>query len=201
MRINNDLDNKYNGWYPTFRGKYMLLKNKVLSKEAFILYEASIAFADWDKDHKTYGLLLLSQSEIETQLGCSKGFVSRNGRILINKGFWMKQANVIQVLGFELIEIKLLKEIVKKDKVVNLQKYLGDTQQLVANKGINIAKGKEDVPPQDVANLQNDKPKYLVSSKGKYLTHRTDEDYQRIWKEGNYQSLTPDDMKWIDNNI
>src|SRR3989344_5064048 len=109
------LDNKYNGWYPTYRGRFLLLKNKVFSKEEYILYEASIAFADWDKEHKTYGFLSLSQSEIENQIGASKGFVSRYGKVLINKGFWKKLENgIVQVIGFELIEIKLLKEITKK---------------------------------------------------------------------------------------
>ncbi|OGH39052.1 MAG: hypothetical protein A2905_00435 [Candidatus Levybacteria bacterium RIFCSPLOWO2_01_FULL_36_10] len=196
------LDNKYHGWYPTYRGKFLLLKNKVISKEAFILYEASVAFSDWDKEHKTYGLLSLSQSEIESQLGFSKGYVSRYGGTLIEKGLWEKLPDNIRVVGFELIEIKLLKEIVKKNKVVDLQKYLVETQQLVANKGELDAKERACLSPQSVADLQQPLSKSDIGSfKDKYYIPRTDEEYERMWKEGNYQSLTPDDMKWLDNNI
>jgi hypothetical protein len=50
MRSEKDLLKKLVGWYGTYRGRFLLLKNKVLTKEEFILYEAGVAFADWDKD-------------------------------------------------------------------------------------------------------------------------------------------------------
>jgi hypothetical protein len=65
MRNDENLRKKYIGWYGTYRGKFLLLKNKVLTKEEFILYEASIAFADWDKNHTNkYGTLDLKQHDI-----------------------------------------------------------------------------------------------------------------------------------------
>ena len=81
MRSEKDLLKKLIGWYGTYRGRFLLLKNKVLTKEEFILYEASVAFADWDKDHtNTYGFLDLKQDEFEILLGVSDGFVSRYGK-------------------------------------------------------------------------------------------------------------------------
>ena len=202
MRINSDLDKKYNGWYPTFRGKFLLLKNKVLSKEEFILFEASFAFADWDQRHKTFGLLLLTQAETEHLLGFSTGYVSRSAKGLFSKGFWNKLPdNSIQIGGFDLIGIKKVKEIVQTHQVVDLQKYLAETQQPFAKKREQDAKGDADVPLQNVANLQTRNHKYLVSFKDKYFIPRNNEDYQRMCEENNYQGLNPEDMKLVDETI
>ena len=107
-----------------------MLKTKVLTFQEYVLYDASVALADWDKRHgDRYGTIKLSQEEIETVLGCSKGFVSRYGKELYKKGFWLKDNyGRTHVVGFELIETGLLKTITRKSKVVNLQDYIANKQ-------------------------------------------------------------------------
>ena len=197
------LNNRLHGWYRTFRGKLLLLNKRVLSKEEYLLYDSSVILCDWDeKHHETYGHLLLTQTEVEKLIGCSKGFVSRYGKELIKKGFWKISPNIgIQVLGIELISYKLLNDIVKNNKVVDLQKYLAETQQLVADEGIDISKKMHNIPPQYVANLQTDRSKYLISSKDKYFVPRSSEEYKRIYEESNCEGLSPEDMKLADESI
>ena len=188
-----------------------MLKNKVLTKEEFILYEASVAFADWDKDHtNTYGFLDLKQDEFEILIGVGDGFVSRYGTKLLDKGFWKKrQDGLIQVMGFELIEINLLNKITRKDLIVDIQKYVAvlqndvaDPQQENANLQQNFTKGKDINQPQEVADLQQTVSKSnLVSYKDKCIILRSDEEYNKIKEEFAFSQLSVDDMKWIDINV
>lgn len=199
------------GYYATPRGKYLLLMAKVLSKDEFILYDASITFADWDKEHvQTFGTLNLTQGEIEYLLGRSKGYVSRYSKGLFDKGFWTKRTDGrIEVAGFELIEPKLLREITKRDGIVNVQSYIANLQKSVADRQqpnavlqTSATKDISAIQGQDVAELQPSSLKSDLSSfKGNSL--RSDEEYQRIWIEDfdSSPTFTPDDMKWIDLNV
>jgi len=211
MRNDENLRKKYSGWYGTYRGKFLLLKNKVLTKEEFILYEASIAFADWDKNHfNKYGTLDLKQHDIEYLIGVSDGFVSRYGKNLIKKKFWNKRDDgLIQVVGFELIEISLLTEMTKKNLIIDLQKYFADqqigvenSQQKFANLQKSLSKEKGINQPQKFANLQRIVSKSdLVSYKDKVIILRNDEEYKKIKEEISFRELSIDDMKWIDLNV
>lgn len=211
MRSEKDLLKKLIGWYGTYRGRFLLLKNKVLTKEEFILYEASVAFADWDKDHtNTYGFLDLKQDEFEVLLGVSDGFVSRYGTKLLDKGFWRKrQDGLIQVMGFELIEINLLNKITRKDLIVDIQKYIAilqndvaDPQQKNVNLQQNLTKGDGNKQAQKVADLQQTVSKSnSVSYKDKCIILRSDEEYNKIKEEFAFSQLLVEDMKWIDINI
>lgn len=205
------LSSKLIGWYGTYRGRFLLLQSKVLSKEEFILYEASIAFSDWDKDHKNYGTLNLNQKEIEALLGFSAGFVCKYGKGLVEKGLWQELPNgLVRPLGIELIWVDVLKEQVKKYKIVNLQTYLAEqqtsivaSQQQVADKQTNAPKDKGLIYPEAIADLQSVPSKSdLISFKDDSFTLRSNEEYQRIWDEmGKPADFTPDDMRWIDQNI
>lgn len=176
MRNNEDVNKKLRGYYPTFRGKYLLLTCGVLSHKAFILYDVSIVLADWDKRHEDYGVLGSTQEEIEHILRKSKGFVSRNSKELYKAGFWQKdQKGKIHVIGFELIEPKLLKAITKKNKIVNLQDYIAKPQlysallqQEIAEEQLNSPKAINSFQGKNVAVFQLSTSKSLVSSKGEY---------------------------------
>ncbi len=195
MRNNEDVNKKLGGYYPTYRGKLLLLKSKALTFQEYVLYDASIALADWDKKHgDRYGTLKLSQEEIEVVLGCSKGFVSRHGKELYKKGFWEKdEYGRTRVVGFELIETGLLKTITKKDKVVNLQNYIANKQiydallqQDIAEKQLISSKEESTFQGKSVADIQPPRPiSDLVSSKGEYSfrdtsTGLSDEDIRLI---------------------
>jgi hypothetical protein len=195
MRNNVDVNKKLGGYYPTYRGKLLLLQTKKLTHQEYILYDASIILADWDKKHgDRYGVINLTQSAIEYVIGCSKGFVSRYGKGLYKKGFWVKDSyGRTRVVGFELIETGLLKTITKRDKVVNLQNYIVNKQsydallqQDIAVKQLKSSKEESTFQGKSVADLQPPRPiSDLVSSKGKYSfrdtsTGLSDEDIRLI---------------------
>ena len=189
MEITNDLDNRLKGYYSVPRGRFLLLKNKVLSKEEMILYDASIAFADWDKNHSTYGQVLLTQEQIECLLGFGSGYVSRYGKSLISKGFWSQVGKRIRVQGFDLIEQRLLKNLTKEVGIVDVQKHLANTQTQVAqiqtkvaNLQTNSPKGNSESQPQSFADMQTQDTKSIqVSYKDEYkFGIKSDEEYQLV---------------------
>jgi hypothetical protein len=201
MRNNEDVNKKLRGYYPTYRGKLLLLHTKKLTFQEYVLYDASVALADWDKKHgDRYGTIKLSQEEIETVLGCSKGFVSRYGKELYKKGFWEKDNyGRTHVVGFELIETGLLKTITKRDKVVSLQNYIANKQtydallqQEIAEKQLISSKEESTFQGKSVADLQPIYPiSDLVSSKGEYSLRDKSLD----------SGLSEEDKLWISENV
>lgn len=201
MKNNEDVNKKLGGYYPTFRGKLLLLQTKKLTHQEYILYDASIILADWDKKHgDRYGVLNLPQSAIEYVLGCSKGFVSRYGKGLYKKGFWAKDSyGKTHVVGFELIETGLLKTITRKDKVVNLQNYVANKQsydallqQDIADKQLKSSKDEGTFQGKSVADLQPPRSiSDLVSFKGEYSFRDKSLD----------SGLSEEDKLWINENI
>lgn len=201
MRNNEDVNKKLRGYYPTFRGKYLLLKESILSQQAFLLYDLSVAIADWDKKHEGYyGVIRLTQEALESVLGRTKGFVSRYGKELYKKGFWHKDNHGrTHVVGFELIDTGLLKTITKRDKVVNLQNYIANKQsydallqQDIAEKQLISSKEESTFQGKSVADLQPSRPiSDLFSSKGEYSLRDKSLD----------SGLSEEDKLWISENI
>jgi len=149
MREPNDIIKKLNGYHGIGRGVLLLLHNQILTKEEFILYEAILSFASWDKEKKvSYGVIDLTQEEIEWLLNVSSGYVSKLKEGLIEKGFWRINKNKkIEVVGFELIETSVLSRITKNSKVVDYYDYIAhkqnefaSEQKLIAHKQTNISK-------------------------------------------------------------
>ena len=78
MREPSDIIKKLHGYHGIGRGVLLLLHKQILTKEEFILYEASFSFASWDKEKKvSYGVIDLTQEEIEWLLNVSAGYVSK----------------------------------------------------------------------------------------------------------------------------
>lgn len=183
--------NRLRGYDRHFRGRFLLLHNKVLTDEEVILWDLSYScLADWDKSHgETYGSFEYGWEEIGLLLSWSESKVSRNSKKLLLLGFWRKQCKRIYVAGFELRE--RLAQITKEEKVIDLQKELAkmqlsgaSLQEQVANPQVEDLKGNGQVSAQDHANLQEPNPKIPLSSfkcdcnvrNGR----RSDEEYQRM---------------------
>lgn len=215
MRELIDLQPKLHGWHGTYRGRFLLLQRNVLTKEEFILYDASLSFSDWDKiNHpKIYGSFDLTQQEIELLLGFSTGYVSKHSKKLLQLDLWQKRADGrIQVLGFKLIEIGLLKVITKQKLLVdpeiifaNSQSQFENLQNEITNKQVTSPKATEGNYPQTFANSQNPsaisdvvsyKDKSIVSPIGIAFseTQSAKTDVEPI-------GLSEDDIEWINENL
>lgn len=191
METSTETIKRLYGYYALPRGRFLLLRDEILTKEEFLLYDASLAIADWDKKNHpaTYGLLLLNQREIESLLGLSVGYVSRYGKKLIEKGFWLPEKKGIRVIGFEMIEQKLLSKITKEVGIVDIQKQLAILQKPIAEVQKEVAelqelqpKDKGEFQGQEIADLQtpvtkSDVISYKDESK---FSIRNNEEYQSI---------------------
>lgn len=211
MREPSEIIKKLNGYHGIGRGILLLLHKQILTKEEFILYEASLSFASWDKEKKaSYGLTDLTQEEIEWLLDVSAGYVSKLKEGLIEKGFWRININKkIEVVGFELIETSLLSRITKNNKVVDYHNYIAhkqnefaSEQKLIAHKQTNISKENAPNQPQKFAHKQTvSSISDIGSYKDRCNSLRSDEEYEKIKEEMGFNSLTIEDMKWIDINV
>lgn len=211
MREPSDIIKKLHGYHGIGRGVLLLLHNQILTKEEFILYEASLFFASWDKEKKvSYGVIDLTQEEIEWLLNVSSGYVSKLKEGLIEKGFWRINKNKkIEVVGFELIETSVLSRITKNNMVVDYYDYIAhkqnefaSEQKLIARKQTNISKENAPNQPQKFAHKQTVSSISDISSyKDRCNSLRSDEEYEKIKEEMGFTSLTIEDMKWIDLNV
>ena len=204
--------NRLNGYDPHLRGRFLLLHRKLLSDSEFILWDLGFsALADWDSknhDPKDYGSFNYQKTEIGYLLGWHKSKVSRKAKKLFTLGLWVERDNRIFVNGFDIRDN--FAQISKDKKVIDLQEYVAILQPPVAEPQPPVAdlqrqtpKGNGAVSPQSVAILQPPRPKApLVSFKSEFNVCKSEEDYQRTWKEmGCPLDFTVDDMRWIDTNI
>jgi len=202
--------NRLNGYDPHFRGRFLLLRRKLLSDSEFILWDLGFsALAEWDRknhDPKDYGSFNYQKTEIGYLLGWHKSKVSRKAEKLFSLGLWVKKDNRVFINGFDIRDN--FAQISKDKKVIDLQEYFAILQPAVAEPQPSVAdlqqqtsKGNGTVSPQSVAILQPSRPKApLVSFKSEFKVIRTDEEYLKMWEE-NPNGLSVEDMRWIDTNI
>lgn len=188
--MNSELDLRLKGFHRTFRGKFLLVQRKVLSNSEYILWDLSFSvLADWDKNHPTkYGTFEYTQDEIAYFLGCDNTSVSKNSRNLYKLGLWKKRGDGrIIVCGFDIVEN--LATVTKADGIVDIQSYIGktqnyfeDTQQIIEKAQPVLSKGISTHQAQNFENLQHFTPKdSLVSSKVSFsLVIKDRKEYQRI---------------------
>lgn len=211
MREPNELLKKIYGYISLPKGILLLLRNKTLSKEEFILYLSSLIFAVWDKNkEKSYGSLDLSKKEIELILNFSKGFVSKFDKGLFKKGFWrLKENKRIEIAGYNLTDTVFLKQIASKEKLIDPHKQIAfeqteiaNQQKEVARKQQNLSIAKEPDQDQKVADQQLSSSISDISSyKDRYNSLKSEEEYKKIKEENPNSLLSIDDMKYIDLNV
>ncbi len=198
------LNVRLKGYCKTFKGKYLLLQNKYLTDEEFVLWDfSSYVLADWDKKNRPeqLGVFLHSYEEIALMLSWSPAKVSRKGSNLIAKGLWEKHSTGgIKVRGYE-VNNKLA-ELTKDKKPIDLQEYLSILQPTNAK----LQENTRSISPiktstegkNNIDNLSKDA--LGIPFKDEYI--RTEKDYIKIWEEmGCPNDFTTDDMKWIDVNV
>lgn len=207
---------KLNGYRVTHRNKWLLIKHGVLSVQELSLLEFYADIFDFDKDHEAFGSLNVDFSEIAKVFNCKSentvrnwhnkllrlGFISkvqkRNVYMLscflryISPGHWGGKASdyakseanqsfgiILQNLG---LSSQTIEDILQTNEKLDSKLALNST-----SKALSSSKDEYKVSQDNVTkSVQN---------------VRSDEEYQEIYKENNYEGLTPEDMKWIDENI
>lgn len=177
---------KLRGYQKAPRDRFLLLRDKKLTQEEFLVYEVGIDLTDWDGRHtETYGTFQATNREIAEILGWkSDSTVSRYRASLIKKGYFrLTPSSRLKALDFDKRQLR---------KPANMQITRAEMQEEVAKMQTTSANIEENRSENSVYSL--------VSSKGS-VSLRTDEEYQAIKEEMGYKELTVEDMKWIDQNV
>ena len=201
------IENRLKGGHRHFKGRFLLLKDKVLNDREFLLWDLSFSLlADWDKQHgDTYGSFDYTWQEIGYFLGWEKSKVCRTAKKLINLKLWIRNEDGrLYLTGYEILEN--LTEITKIKKVVDLRQFIADIQNGNANLILEVATptpyfSKEIDPPQaqTVAKMEHNTPKApLGSYKDDSVSLRSDKEYEALSKELNYPVQ---DLKDMDDSI
>lgn len=216
-RKQSKLDKRLKGYHRHFKGRYLLIKNNVLTFQEFILWDLSFSIlADWDTslEHEDiYGSFPQKFSEISYFLNCDPSNISRYSKKLFELGLWKRRNDGrIEVCGFNII--KNLSLITNKVGTVDLQDYIANphiynafTQDTNEKKHGLSTKEPESFSSQTDVNLHTPSSKEpLVSYKDESSlgfdndTNKvlTVEEAERIFSD---DGLTEDDIKWIDENV
>lgn len=174
----NPLFKKLRGYQKAPRERFLLLLNKVLTHEEFILYEVGISLTDWDGTHtETYGTFSATNKEIAEILGWgSDSTVSRHKNSLLKKGFFLiLDDNRVKPKDFESWELRKTRAKIQSTPS-NSQTPLANMQTLSAEKHENRS------PLNDYS---------LVSSKGDLGVPTIDLD----------ESLSDEELEKISNDL
>lgn len=181
------LTQKLKGYQLHRRDRHLIAKRLNLDNEEYRLWDLLAALSGWDKNHEDkFQVVEANNSEIGKIVGWSESTISRVIRRLESKRVIKKICR-----GRTRINVRAVKGSEEEDeaKLAAVKDELAVVQDKVAS----VQVVQEEAPDSS-----------LVSSKVNNILRindRTDEDYQRIYLEGGYRLLKPDDMRWIDQNI
>lgn len=212
---------KLNGYRASHRNKWLLIKNRVLSLQevAYLEFCADIMCFDWKKQE--YGTFKTNFKEISNLFDCKSETTVRNWHNkLLRIGFIQStnQKNVYKLTcharyitpGFWKGEASQYAEQEKDQPIEHILQNFGLILQNIDKTDQLIEKNKQDL-------ISNNTPIAISSSKDNSIISssidskkvvvikqdvvRSDEEYQKMWDEGNYSMLTPEDMKSIDQDL
>lgn len=205
---------KLNGYRVTHRNRWLLLQTRILTSQEFLLLEYYLDSMDFDYKHDNYGQFIAYPEVVAEYF--NKGIETvndwRDG--LLNKSFIEvvdKKREVYRIKSPERYGVSFGS---KASQFAKSEKLSPTVDNILQNICFNPEKAK--IIPKKVKSLALNTPsKALGSSKGELSSFpigskkvvliqqdvRTDSEYQKIYEEGHYESLTPDDMKWIDQNV
>ena len=215
--IFNKFRPRFNGVRSCHRNRWALIYYDVLPREEFLLLELCIDVATWDEKKKDYGCFNLNNKQLASFLGYkSHSSVSRLKEKLIDKGLIIKEEEgfCITAMGRYLTTGKGIGyALTAATEEMNIS--VNHIVSLMGTKCVpvhidcdSVDEDCDSMHDLDINLGSNSVSKALVSSKVKFNTSskkvvvrqgiRSDEEYREILNSGNYERLTIDDMKWID---
>lgn len=206
---------KLNGYRTSHRNKWFFIQNGILSIQELSLLEFYADIFDFDKHHQSFGKFPVNFEEIAAVFNCSSPNTVRNwhGKLL-KLGFIKRtEAKNIYELSCFLRYISPgvwqgkaaeYAEAEKDQTIGNLLQNFGIDLQQIENKVQNIGKEAENSGTKSPSiALGSFKGESGFIKRDKVETSnklRTKQDYQKMHTD-NPDGLTPDDMRWIDENL
>ncbi|MBI4100695.1 hypothetical protein HY439_03080 [Candidatus Microgenomates bacterium] len=205
---------KISGHRASHRNRWLLLKNGVLAPQEFLLFEFYLDSMDFDLSHENFGLFVAFTEETKQYFNKEEETIKDWHNGLLNKGF-IELVNKKR----EIFRIKSPKRYVtafggKANEFAKSEKNTPTLDFILQN--ICFSPEKTEINPLNNTVLAlKDTSKALGSSKGKYRVPfndskkvvlisqsvRSEADYLKIRHENNFQNLSTEDMRWIDENV
>ncbi len=205
---------KLNGYRASHRNRWLLLKNGVLTAQEFLLFEFYLDSMDFDLDHENFGLFVAFTEETTQYFNKEEETIKDWHNGLLNKGF-IELVNKKR----EQFRIKSPKRYVTafggKAKEFAKEEKNTPTLDFILQNICFIPEKAEINPLNNTVSALKDTSKALGSSKGEYRVPfngsqkvvlisqsvRSEADYLKIRHENNFQNLSTEEMKWIDENV
>jgi len=200
------------GYRASHRNRWLLIKKGILTHQEFLLLELYLDIMDFDKKHDKFGTFEVFFDEIGDVFNKSEDSIRAWHKGLVAKGF-------VQIFDKK----RRLFQIKTPLRYITGEAWGGKANQYVkeesSDKSLEYLLKNTCFSPKKVENIQKKKappalkntPKALGFSKvDSRVNHkmvvieqrvRSDKEYQKIYQDGNFSVLTPDDMKWVDQNV
>lgn len=205
---------KLNGYRASHRNRWLLIKSKVLTPQEFLLFEYYLDSMDFDSRHSNFGLFEAFLNEIALDFDKKEDTIQDWHNSLLEKGFIQlvdKKRKLFKVKTPERYGTVLgcnAKEFAKNEKNTPTLDFI------LQNVCFSPEKAKIN-PPNNTTLASDNTSKYLGSSKGGLglssigskkvvvisQSVRSGTEYQKMYQESGCEGLTPDEMKWVDQNV
>jgi len=174
-----------------------LLKNREINQLELGYFIIFLISADWDTDVFRNGFIRHELPRLSGIWGIPYSTLQEHAANLVKQHLLITEKNTLKINNFERFTSKGAQAFVKDRPTTQ------DLKKLFP-KLLNISEISENDETKDVFPFRD-------SSKGKFNVYsrkviikqeiRTQEQYEKIYKEGNFLSLKPDDMRWVDENV
>ncbi len=179
----------------------LAVRNGTISTKELGYFFIAVSSADWNEGEHRFGIIRHELKNLAKIWNIPYTTLHQNFVLLCNKGFLFRQRGCFLVKDFEKFQPPL-KQHRKSVSDEELEKIFG--KSLLLSEESNLKSGISDFHQVTVQQTNNVSNKVNNNTDQYAIIQpllRTSSDYQRIYIEGNYQGLTPDDMEWLDSHI
>ena len=212
--ISNQNNISLNGYRASHRNKWRFIQCGILSLQELSLLEFYADTMGFDKRNPQCGLIAVNFENIAYIFGNSPGAVRLWHKRLLAVGLIKETATrgIFSLTCYERYigpgkwqgkaveyadsEKNQPVEIMFQNFEINLQEIKQKIQEVEKKPQINLK-----ISPPIAIDSYNVKSSFIPKQVFISQPIRTNEEYQRIYEEGGYRLLLPDDMRWIDGNL
>src|SRR3989338_88931 len=173
------------------------LRNGVLSVNELGYFLIFLISADWDRNQDRKGFIRYDLRKLSDIWKIPYQTLNDNLIKLIKKNVIIKERNTPKIPDFDRFTFSGANQIAKQTYTNEESKQYFDN--LFSNSEIPLQPKRKSPIPFNTSS----KSEFSIPSKSVVIKQpvRTNEEYQQIYDDEGYKFLTPDDMRWIDENV
>jgi len=179
------------------------IRSKDISVTELGYFLIALTSTDWDKGKYRFGIIRHEPKRLAEIWSIPYPTLLQNFNSLVKKGLLSKQGGSFQITDFSEFQKATGKysnnNTTTDEELVNIfGKSFLESEKSDNDSEISYSYQSTTSVRYRVSNKVEDNEE--VEATGKSLL-RADADYQRIYLEGNYQYLVPEDMRWLDEHF